>query len=107
MKEGASKADAISRWKSGPSKRQRPFGSECCVTTGDSGREAYTAVAWGLDQISRGRCYASASRPSLKGSAPAAGQELEFVHELFLIIQSSWMLAARITSAHLAASLRI
>jgi len=35
-------------WKSGPSKGQRPFGSECCVTTGDSGREAYTAIAWGV-----------------------------------------------------------
>jgi hypothetical protein len=35
-------------WKSGPSKGQRPLGSECCVTTGDSGREAYTAIAWGV-----------------------------------------------------------
>src|ERR1700740_2036243 len=26
----------------------RPLGSECCVTTGDSGCEAYTAVAWGV-----------------------------------------------------------
>jgi hypothetical protein len=25
-----------SRWKTGPSKGQRPLGSECCVTTGDS-----------------------------------------------------------------------
>src|SRR5580765_6907287 len=37
-----------SRWKSGPSKGQRPLGSECCVATGDSGREAYTATAWGV-----------------------------------------------------------
>jgi hypothetical protein len=37
-----------SRWKSGPSKGQRPLGSECCVATGDSGREAYTAIAWGV-----------------------------------------------------------
>jgi hypothetical protein len=37
-----------SRWKSGPSKGQRPLGSECCVTTGDGGREAYTAIAWGV-----------------------------------------------------------
>jgi hypothetical protein len=37
-----------SRWKSGPSKGQRPLGSECCVTPGDSGREAYTAIAWGV-----------------------------------------------------------
>src|SRR6516225_5952937 len=37
-----------SRWKTGPSKGQRPLGSECCVATGDSGREAYTAIAWGM-----------------------------------------------------------
>jgi hypothetical protein len=37
-----------SRWKSGPSKGQRPLGSECCVTPGDSGDEAYTAIAWGV-----------------------------------------------------------
>jgi hypothetical protein len=37
-----------SRWKSGPSKGQRPLGSECCVTPGDSGHEAYTAIAWGV-----------------------------------------------------------
>jgi hypothetical protein len=37
-----------SRWRSGSSKGQRPLGSECCVTTGDSGREAYTAIAWGV-----------------------------------------------------------
>jgi hypothetical protein len=37
-----------SRWKTGPSKGQRPLGSECCVTAGDSGREAYTAIAWGV-----------------------------------------------------------
>src|SRR5258708_34758922 len=36
------------RWKSGPSKEERPLGSECCVATGDSGREAYTAIAWGV-----------------------------------------------------------
>src|SRR4051812_24879694 len=37
-----------SRWKSGPSKGQRPLGSECCVAPGDSGHEAYTAIAWGV-----------------------------------------------------------
>jgi hypothetical protein len=37
-----------SRWKSGPSKGQRPLGSECCVATGDSGCDAYTAIAWGV-----------------------------------------------------------
>jgi hypothetical protein len=37
-----------SRWKSGPSKGQRPLGSECCVVTGDGGCEAYIAIAWGV-----------------------------------------------------------
>ena len=37
-----------SRWKTGPSKGQRPLGSECCVATGDGGCEAYTAIAWGV-----------------------------------------------------------
>src|SRR6516164_5882367 len=37
-----------SRWKSGPSKGQRPLGSECCAATGDRGCEAYTAIAWGV-----------------------------------------------------------
>ena len=36
------------RWKTGPSKGQRPLGSECCVTPGDSGCEAYPAIAWGV-----------------------------------------------------------
>jgi hypothetical protein len=31
-----------------PSKGQRPLGSGGCVTPGDSGREAYTAIAWGV-----------------------------------------------------------
>src|SRR6266480_7437448 len=35
-------------YKSGPSKGRRPLGSECCVTAGDSGDEAYTAIAWGV-----------------------------------------------------------
>lgn len=37
-----------SQWKSGPSKGRRPLGSECCVTPGDSGCEAYTAIAWSV-----------------------------------------------------------
>src|SRR5262249_32377007 len=37
-----------SRWKTGPSKGQRPLGSECCVTPGDSGHEAYTGLEWGV-----------------------------------------------------------
>ncbi len=35
-------------YKSGPSKGRRPLGSECCVTAGDSGDEAYTAIPWGV-----------------------------------------------------------
>src|SRR5262249_33966618 len=31
-----------------PGKGQRPAGSECCVATGGSGCEAYTAIAWGV-----------------------------------------------------------
>src|ERR1700724_4582893 len=45
-----------SRWKTGPSKGQRPLGSECCVATGDSGCEAYTAIAWGVG-LSHERSY--------------------------------------------------
>ena len=37
-----------SRWKSGPSQGQHPLGCECCVVSGDSGHEAYTAIAWGV-----------------------------------------------------------
>ena len=37
-----------SRWKSGPSEGLRPLGSECCVAAGDSGCEAYTAIALGV-----------------------------------------------------------
>jgi hypothetical protein len=33
-----------SRWKTGPSKGQRPLGSECCVTPGDSGHESEREV---------------------------------------------------------------
>src|SRR5262249_47319569 len=29
-------------------KEERPLGSEGCVATGDSGCEAYTAIAWGV-----------------------------------------------------------
>ena len=43
-----SKLVRSSRWKTGPSKGQRPLGSECCVIPGDSGHEAYTAIAWGV-----------------------------------------------------------
>ena len=37
-----------SRWKTGPSEGQRPLGSECSMTPGDSGHEAYIAIAWGV-----------------------------------------------------------
>src|ERR1700720_1081333 len=48
MSAPGSKLVRSSRWKSGPGKGQRPPGSECCVVTGDSGCEAYTAIAWGV-----------------------------------------------------------
>ena len=41
-------AGAIQPVKVRSSKGQRPLGSECCVTPGDSGHEAYTAIAWGV-----------------------------------------------------------
>ena len=42
------KPDDVAAEQTGPSKGQRPLGSECCVTSGDSGREGYTAIAWGV-----------------------------------------------------------
>ena len=48
MSAPGSKLVRSSRWKSGPGKGQRPPGSECCVVTGDSDCEAYTAIAWGV-----------------------------------------------------------
>jgi hypothetical protein len=58
-----------SGWKSGPSKRQRPLGSECCVTPGDSGCEAYTAIAWGVG-LSHERLYVAGAEGfhSLEGN---------------------------------------
>src|SRR5271167_2835416 len=58
-----------SRWKSGPSKEQRPLGSECCVVTGDSGCEAYTAIAWGVG-LSHERSYVAGAEGfhSLEGN---------------------------------------
>src|SRR5437762_13739052 len=57
-----------SRWKSGPSKGQRPLGSECCVPTGDSGHEAYTAIAWGVGlERERAECGGSEGVDSLEG----------------------------------------
>jgi len=43
----ARKLAGSSRWKSGPGKGQRPPGRECCVSVGDGGDEAYTAIVWG------------------------------------------------------------
>ena len=73
-----------SRWKSGPSKGQRPLGSECCVVTGDSGCEAYTAVAWGVGlsherSISQGqrvftRSKATCAAPLREVLTPCRGQ---------------------------------
>jgi hypothetical protein len=45
-----------SRWRSSPSKGQRPLGNECCVTAGDNGYEAYTAIAWGVG-LSLAMCH--------------------------------------------------
>jgi hypothetical protein len=80
-----------SRWKSGPSKGQRPFGSECCVTTGDSGGEAYTAIAWGvglsherLDIAGAPLCERFQTIPERICARCWAGAEV--VHELLLII---------------------
>src|SRR5216684_355598 len=58
-----------SRWKTGPSKGQRPLGSECCVATGDSGCEAYTAIAWGVG-LSHERSYIAGAKSfySLEGN---------------------------------------
>jgi hypothetical protein len=62
-----------SRWKSGPSKGQRPLGSECCVTTGDSGGEAYTARAWGVGlspEMMKSRERRLSSRPNATCAMP-------------------------------------
>jgi hypothetical protein len=47
--ECARQAGAIQRWKTGPRKGQRQLGSECRVNPGDSGREAYRAIAHGSE----------------------------------------------------------
>jgi hypothetical protein len=60
-----------SRCKSGPSKRQRPLGSECCVVAGDSGREAYTAIAWGVG-LSHERSDIAGPRVSIRSKATCA-----------------------------------
>ena len=47
--EGASEAGAISRWKSGPGKAQQAAWKRVLrESDGNAGREAYTAVAWGV-----------------------------------------------------------
>jgi hypothetical protein len=58
-----------SRCKSGPSKELRPLSSECCVATGDSGCEAYTAIAWGVG-LSHERSYIAGAESfySLEGN---------------------------------------
>src|SRR3982074_3533636 len=58
-----------SRWKSGPSKGQRPLGSECCVATGDSGCEAYTAIAWGVGLSHERSDIAGAESVSIRSKA--------------------------------------
>src|SRR6266704_7062846 len=58
-----------SRWKTGPSKGQRPLGSECCVIPGDSGHEAYTAIAWGVGlSLERSDVAGAESFHSLEGN---------------------------------------
>src|SRR4030088_2053409 len=58
-----------SRWKSGPRKGERPLGSECCVATGDSGDEAYTAIAWGVGlSLERSDIAGAESFYSLEGN---------------------------------------
>jgi hypothetical protein len=37
------------QWHENNPERGRPRGSECCVVTGDSDCEAYTAIAWGVE----------------------------------------------------------
>ena len=70
-----------SRWNSGPSKGQRPVGSECCVTPGNSGCEAYTAIAWGVGlSLERSDIAGAESFHSLEGNmcgtvlSPCRGQ---------------------------------
>jgi hypothetical protein len=60
--ECAGKLVQSSRWKSGPSKEQSPLGSECSVAAGDSGCEAYTAIAWGLGAAAVGSVQRTAVR---------------------------------------------
>src|SRR6201993_3786789 len=60
-----------SRWKTGPSKGQRPLGSECCVATGDSGDEAYTAIAWGVG-LSLERSISQGPRVFIRSKATCA-----------------------------------
>src|SRR4029077_2290564 len=79
------------RWKSGPSKGERPLGSECCVATGDSGDEAYTAIAWGVGlslerSISQGprvfiRSKATCAAPLCEVLTPCRGQRPHHVQK--------------------------
>ena len=61
-----------SRWKTGPSKGQRPLGSECCVAAGDSGDEAYTAIAWDVG-LSLERSISQEPRVFIRSKATCCG----------------------------------
>ncbi len=65
-----------SRCKSGPSKGQRPFGSECCVAAGDSDCEAYTAIAWGVG-LSLERSISQGPRVFIRSKATCAAPPCE------------------------------
>jgi hypothetical protein len=61
-----------SRWKTGPSKGQRPLGSECCEAAGDSGDEAYTAIAWDVG-LSLERSISQEPRVFIRSKATCCG----------------------------------
>ena len=84
MSAPGSKLVRSSRWKSGPSKGQRPLGSECCVVTGDGGCEAFAAIAWGVGLSQKGqtlqgprvfiRSKATCAAPLCEVPSPCRGQ---------------------------------
>src|SRR6266571_9474675 len=81
-----------SRWKTGPSKGQRPLGSECCVAAGDSGDEAYTAIVWGVGLSHERSDIAGAESfhsleghmcgTVMRGADALPGSNLHFSHQL-------------------------
>ena len=54
--------------------RSGPPGSECCAAVGDGGREAYTAVVWGVGMShERHHIVGAETVGSVEGKAAAAG----------------------------------